>query len=315
MRPANPPEVRSLGDLLDLAFRQYRADFRFVISAAVWILLPFLLLSSVSTYKSAKNVSEVVTQLVHGGDLASLTKPLQGTNGQLLGLGGIVGVLSTLLANALLYGAILHRVAARALAGDDVPLARCVAHALRRLLSVWLSNLFAVVLWWVPVTACWFVAIGAVAAVAGARAPMALVDATGVVLCIAAAGFTVWWSVRFAMVSSAAREDRRILWGAVARSWALTRRNAWRTLAYVVLTYLMAGVIELGLQAASAITRVPAVTVAVSGLSQLFVTPWMMLAIAWLYVDLRIRADGLDLAAWLREHAPAPTAQADGGGG
>lgn len=103
---------------------------------------------------------------------------------------------------------------------------------------------------------------------------------------------------------------------AVGRSWNLTRGNWWRTLGILILVGILVSIIQTALTAlfGGLAAVVPglgndlraAIVLTVSTGVNALVSPITPIAISLLYLDLRVRKEGLDLDQLARQAAPGP---------
>jgi MFS family permease len=127
---------------------------------------------------------------------------------------------------------------------------------------------------------------------------------------LAVAGLVVfgfWFSVRTLLIAPALVLEGKGFWATVARAWALTRGVFWRTLGIYLLTYLIVSFlgsivgapISYGFSLASAVMSEPvllAVGTALATLVQMLLqTIFLGAVIALLYIDTRMRREGLDV--------------------
>ncbi|TGY76208.1 glycerophosphoryl diester phosphodiesterase membrane domain-containing protein, partial [Cellulomonas shaoxiangyii] len=117
----------------------------------------------------------------------------------------------------------------------------------------------------------------------------------------------VWVTVRTLLVPPALMLEGKPFWATVARAWRLTRGSFWRLLGtYLLATILVAVVTYLFLVPASLLAGVlvgttgsTAVTVVVTAVATIvgltISTSFLAAVVALLYVDVRMRREGLDL--------------------
>ena len=137
----------------------------------------------------------------------------------------------------------------------------------------------------------------------------------GMLALIAAAA---WVSVKLSLAPAALVQEETGVFRSIARSWQLTGRNWWRTFGILLLTSLIVSVLSqvltvpfsiiIGLASASQSTEsavlsavlLAAVTIVVSSVGYAF----QGAVTALLYVDLRIRREGFDLALMKEQESP-----------
>jgi hypothetical protein len=131
---------------------------------------------------------------------------------------------------------------------------------------------------------------------------------------IAAIVFLVWLAVRWAVAYVTLLAERVNPWRALGRSWKLVQGNWWRTVGIVLLVWLLVTIIKSAisllfggiaalLPGLSEEVRAGAVTVVTAVVNALVgaITP---LAITMLYLDLRVRKEGVDLDQLARQTSP-----------
>lgn len=309
--PAGTLRPRNIGDLLDATFRQYKQHFSFLFRASAFTLIPYLVLDVMVNRGSVGQFRTLLSQLTHASSITQLAS-LQQSGHTAVNWPGLVALgLISLIVMPLLYGAILHLITHDALAGGTVPLGAALRYSASRLWATIITNVFSLLLWGVAVAVTTVLVAITIGVAAATKAPDAISIILGVIAVIIAIVVDVWLAIRFAFRSSVAIEERRILWPPLGRSWVLTRGNFWRTFGFFVLIYLMLGVLRSGVNTA-ALLLIPSTVLAslVTGIVSFFTIPFGMLATANLYVDLRIRTDGMDLQRWLSDEPgdenPAP---------
>jgi hypothetical protein len=311
--PVPIPGPLGLGDLLDRAFRLYRAHFWPLLGIAALVLVPVALIDGLLT-------GSVMASLV---DIDALM--LTETPEDIDWMAGTFGVLGTLMVTTVVY-AIATGFASLALTAHNVAalqqkpirIGEGLRIALRRFwtylgMSVlrWLATLAVIVLAILPimcVLVAWLAAIGT----AEGDSTLAVAGFLVLTLIMYAVAFaiylvpTVYLSARWIVTLPGIVESS---WGAVAAlrgSWRLTRGNVWRCVGYLVLLGLLnaaiANVPGLLLNQIVGIAM-PDNLMLAAVLSQiassLFAILWLPLSVAatvLLYYDLRVRNEGYDLA-------------------
>ncbi|HEX2362595.1 MAG TPA: hypothetical protein VHI11_11020 [Jiangellaceae bacterium] len=232
----------------------------------------------------------------------------------LIGASAIV-VIVTWIATVLLTG-ILTVVVSRAVLGERPTVGEAWAAARRRLPRLLLLTIVYSVIWLVPFLIAGLV--GAMLAAVGLDADGAA--ATAVVLVLVAIPVAVWLYVRYALsgpalmlesTSTASIDGSRPIgvFGALRRSAELVRGSWWRLFGILLLIVLIALIIS---QVISVLFALPAlvleqnpsesqflITLVVSALGGVvaatITAPFTAAATALLYVDRRIRREGLDI--------------------
>lgn len=301
VNPLRPPSV---GDLINTTFRQYRVYFPFLSKVLVFLLLPFLIVQSIINYQTQSRTGSTIRQLAGNIFQASGHHPLLPLNQPptpptpVSIAGNLIIGLILIIMYPLIYGVILHFIARTSMSDESVGFGESLRYSAKRWFSVIVTDFFLGIISVICLGIAWGVVIGAIAALSTFKVSLAVTIPAGIVLVLGAILLTLWLVTRVAMTSSVVREEKRIFWPAIARSWVLTRGNFWRSLGYIVLIVLMVEVIQGAIMGVSFV--LPAVlSVIVIGIGTLFLAPFQMLAMANLYVDLRIRTDAMDLGEWL----------------
>jgi len=147
--------------------------------------------------------------------------------------------------------------------------------------------------------------------------------AVGVPLGIAASAAAVYLYCRFALAPCATVLERAGVRQSLRRSGVLVRRSWWRVFGVLLLAFLVAAVISqvvqvpfllfgiapLGLRGGAGLvegtTRLLVLTYIGGGIAQTVVAPFSAGVRALLYVDRRMRAEGLDVALAAASAQPA----------
>jgi hypothetical protein len=309
-----PLRPLTLGPLLAAPFQALRRNPRITVGAA-------LLLQGIPTIIVTVLIAGGVALLV--GRIASADVGDQPTL-QAGAIGGIIvlGVLSlviTTVFSALLQGVIVGEVSRETL-GEKLTFG-----ALWRLVR---GRFGALVGWTLILALAWLIAVALVVAVVVVLASIG--GSVGVIGAVSAgllgalglAALAIWVNTKLAMVPSALVMERLTLGAAVARSWRLTDGYFWRTFGIIALVWLIVYAITQTVSIPFGLIGgflggVLAPTQASSGdtLTQLLVTQLSVnvlasivtaivgaigsviqnAAVALLYLDLRMRKEGLDL--------------------
>ncbi len=297
-----PLRPQSVGDLIDTTFRQYKRDFPFIARVSLFILLPYLVISSIINYSTMSTARSTLSQLVnsftqspnHAFHPANPTPALSGAHLSM----DIPLLIVAIVAYPLAYGTVLHRVAPTRLRNQRTSFGEALRFSASRLFQVIVTDIFAWFAVSIVLTMAWIIAIVPIPLMSSARVSLAVTIPVAILLVLAALLFTLWVITRVSLTSSVVREEKRIFWPPMWQSWVLTRRSFWHSLGYLVLVYLMVGVIQGGISGIGTLLP-PAIDVIVVGITTLFVAPFQMLAVANLYVDLRVRTDAPDLLEWM----------------
>lgn len=326
--PLPIPGPLGLGDLLDRAFRLYRAHFWPLLGIAALVLVPVALIDG----------------LLAGSAMASFLgfeeSALTGPPDDIAFVTGTFGYLAAVLVATFVY-AIANGFASLALTAHNVAtlqqrtltIGEGLRIAVRRFgaflgMSIvrWLATLAVALLVFVPILcvfAAWFASIGT-AQSDSTLAVMGLLALTLIMYAVAIALYlvpTIYLSARWIVTVPGMVESS---WGAIASlrgSWRLTRGNVWRCIGYLVLLGLLNAVItNLPALLLSQIVTIflPENLMLSSVLSQVagsvFSILWLPLSVAaivLLYYDLRVRSEGYDLSLRIAqmeaETAPSPS--------
>lgn len=154
-------------------------------------------------------------------------------------------------------------------------------------------------------------AVGLAAAAALLAGPAGLL--LGVPLALAGVGLAVYLYVRWSLAPAAALLERAPVRVSLRRSGVLVRRSWWRVLGILLLTFVIAGFVRQVLQvpflalgatsggfgallSGQGGTRLLVLSSLAGGFSQALVAPFTAGVTALLYIDRRMRAEGLDVA-------------------
>lgn len=330
--PVPIPRPLGLGDLLDRAFRLYRAHFWPLLGTAALVLVPVALIDGLLTGSAIVNFVNIDASMLDAApdDVGWMVDTF--------------GVLGTLLVTAIVYAIATgfaslaltaHNVAA--LQQSTIRIGEGLRIALRRFwtylgMSVlrWLATLAIVLLVILPIMCILFAWLAAIGAAEG-NSTLAIVGFLALTLIMYAVAFaiylvpTIYLSARWIVTVPGIVDSS---WGAVAAlrgSWRLTRGNVWRCVGYLVLLGLLNAVIANvpGLLLNQIVTiAMPDNLMLAAVLSQiassLFAILWLPLSVAatvLLYYDLRVRNESYDLAlriaqmeaATMPPHTPDPS--------
>lgn len=305
-------ERYSVGDLLDAAIRVYREHFgRLALTAAVF-LVPIAVLA---TLLFGVTIGAASGELFTGASEESAAGLVLGRLGAFL-LVTVGGYVATLLA----FGSLLAQTLAL-MEGQELRLGEAVRRGLRRLLPllglliVYSIVIFAVTfLLYIGAMFVFFVfatMLGAFTSMAGDNTVLLVVFGvvTGLFVLLAALvvmvpviTLTARWSVAPLLIYA---EQCGPL-GALSRSWHLTSNNTGRASFYLVLLFLFnllvlglpAAVVQMGLNFFTTPQMLSAAGGLGMGISYFINVLWyplLSLALVFLYFDLRVRNEDLDL--------------------
>jgi Membrane domain of glycerophosphoryl diester phosphodiesterase len=274
--------VMPLGELLDETFKLYRRHFTVIAGVALVIILPNLILSLISGSYRANPVTyleNVAQNFNNPNALATIQAQQQAYTSSPLYL------LSFPIAALLLPFSVgaLYRAATSLAAGNLETIGSVLLGTLRRYFAVWGVVILALLLF-----------VGAIA--------------------IVTIPVVIWVAIRWSVAIPALFAEGIGPVKALGRSWNLVRDNWWRTLGILIIVSIMVSLIQTALQVlfggvaavvpglngdlrAGVVTTTTTLVDALVGA----ITP---IAISMLYLDLRVRKEGLDLDQLARQAAP-----------
>jgi hypothetical protein len=274
--------VMPLGELLDETFKLYRRHFTVIAGVAVAIILPNLILSLISGSYRANPITYLqqlfqnlndpeALQAIQARQAEYFTSPLY-----------LLSLLTFVLMYPLNAGA-FYRAATSLAAGNTETIASVLAGTARRYFAI----VGVIILWVLVILGCvGFVTIPVV----------------------------IWVLVRWTVGMPAMFAEGIGPVKALGRSWNLTRENWWRTLGIVVIVWIMVTLINSAIQflftgIAALIPGLSddiraALVLTVATVVRALVSAITPIAITMLYLDLRVRKEGLDLDQLARQAAP-----------
>ncbi|WP_374007699.1 hypothetical protein [Leifsonia sp. LS-T14] len=311
-----PLRPLTVGTLLAAPFQALRRNPRITVGAALLLQgIPSIVVSVLIARGIALLVGRVIS-----GDASDQPALRAGLIGGAIVLGVVSLVISTVF-SALLQGVIVGEVA-RETVGDKLTFG-----ALWRLVK---GRIGALIGWTLLFALAWIVVLALVAAVVVALAmlggPAGTIGAVsvGIIGGLGLIPLAVWINTKLSMVPSAIVLERLPLMAAVARSWRLTRGYFWRTFGIIalvaVIVYAITQTISipfglLGGMLGGVFAPTSATSTSTETMSQLLVTQLSVnvlasivtaivgaiasviqtAAVSLLYIDLRMRKEGLDL--------------------
>ncbi|MBX3001245.1 MAG: glycerophosphoryl diester phosphodiesterase membrane domain-containing protein, partial [Caldilineaceae bacterium] len=312
-----------LGDLLDRAFRLYRARFRLFLLTAAIFLIPFSLISGLLTGQFLTGYMDAITAMTTTPDDLPST-----VAGEFFGIvGGFFGVMfvfgiAGLLINAIVALALTTQGIA-ALHEEGLTVGEGVRRGLRRFWSyigmsiaqfvlIFLATLAVLIPLFILIFAVIFAgaAIGATAFsdenIIGIIALVLVIICGYLVALILAVAPGIYLSARWIVATPSLLAEELGALDALRRSWRLTKKQGWRVVGYLILLYLITFVVislPVGLLQQVIIFTLPtsglglatAVSTAISSIVTVVWTPFYTCAVVLLYYDLRVRAEGYDL--------------------
>ncbi|HQY34391.1 glycerophosphoryl diester phosphodiesterase membrane domain-containing protein [Actinotalea sp.] len=294
-----PLRPLSLGELFDGAFRAVRANPRVMfgftgvvvaIAVAIQGLVQWLLLGVI-----AGDLSTVTSEIDPTGELG-----LADSLGSTLAQSATLPVLS--LATTVLTGVLIASVS-RSVIGQSITVGELWRLHWRR--ALWLVVFSAAT--GLVVAAAWAALIVPVVLLAAAEQWAGAV-ALGLVGFIGLFLATVWFQIRILLVPPALVLEGTGVWQAVTRGWALTRGSFWRILGIYLLTTLITGFVAQVIlvpvtMVAALVLQDPSMTsggaialISVgTAVAYTLTIVFMAAVVALLYIDIRIRREGLDV--------------------
>ncbi|WP_432572815.1 glycerophosphoryl diester phosphodiesterase membrane domain-containing protein [Kineococcus sp. SYSU DK005] len=301
-----PLRPLGLGEIWDGAFRAFRQNPRVMVGLSALVVVATSAVTVVASVLVARDVVRTTTALEAGtGDPAELLLGLT-SSGPLVLLSTLLQVVSVQLLNGVLILSV-----SRAVLGRTISVAELWRVSRPRLLPLLLLSVLVTLAG----------GVGALALVPGVLV-LVLADAgaavaSGVVLLLAgllawvATGLWLWakWSMAAPALLLEGLSVRRSL----GRSWRLTRGSTWRVLGVLLLTsvvvlvvvaavqtpFALLGSLVMALLDGGSVTVSVAASQAVSTLGSVLGSvvayPFLASVTALLYVDLRVRREGLDV--------------------
>ena len=271
-----------LGELLDETFKLYRRHFTVIAGVALVIVLPNLILSLISGSYRANPftfLQNVLQNVNNPDELARIqSRQSQYTSSPLYLLSFPIAALLIPFSVGALY-----RAATSLAAGNVETIGSVLLGTLRRYFAVWGVVILGV---------C--VGIGAIA--------------------IVTIPVVIWVLIRWSVAIPALFAEGIGPVKALGRSWNLVRDNWWRTLGILIIVGIMVSLIQTALAAlfGGMAALLPGLSddiragllTTVSTLVDALVGAIQPIAITMLYLDLRMRKEGLDLDQLARQAAP-----------
>ncbi|HXN02277.1 MAG TPA: glycerophosphoryl diester phosphodiesterase membrane domain-containing protein [Candidatus Dormibacteraeota bacterium] len=274
--------VMPMGELLDETFKLYRRHFTVIAGVAIVIILPNLILSLISGSYRANPftyVQDVLQNINNPDQLAAVqARQSQYTSSPLYLLSFPIAALLIPFSVGALY-----RAATSLAAGNLETLGSVLAGTARRYFAVW-----------------GIVILGALVAI----------GSIGIVTIPVVLWVLIRWSVAIPALFAEGVGPVK----ALGRSWNLVRDNWWRTLGILIIVTIMVSLIQTALATlfGGAAALVPGlngdiragIVTTVTTLIDALVGAIQPIAITLLYLDLRVRKEGLDLDQLARQAAP-----------
>lgn len=292
-----PLRPLGLGEILDGAFKAIRANPRVMFGLSAVVITVAVVVSSLLTW---------YVQGLVAGDVADLMADLDpsGATGLADQMSMVVGQMLTApltsLATTILTGLLIVSVS-RSVLGRTISIGEVL-----RSPRVWWVVGFTLLAGLAPVLAYAAVAGAVVGLVAADLVPVAVVvGLVGVLLLVVG---LVWFTTRTLLVTPALMLEGKGFWSTVARAWRLTRGSFWRLFGIYLLVNILVGIVlqiilvPVGL-IALLVTQDPTATsfgsVVINGIGTTvgltLATTFTAAVVALLYIDVRMRREGLDI--------------------
>jgi len=316
----------SLGDLLDRAFRLYRARFGLFVRTAALFLVPMSVISGLLTGTFITDYMDALGAIMSSGNGPSEEAIFRIFGGMVgFGAGMFLLAIISLILNGIVTLALTSQGIA-ALHEDSLTVGQGVRRALRRFwpfvrMSILqgMAYVGATLGVLIPLGILFFLVVAAGMAVGlgmnNIGNTTGVVAGVGVVLLLVC-GYvlalilvmlpTVYLSARWVVAVPALVNEEGSARAALRRSWALTQGSVWRAVGYTVLLWLIGalvvsfpvGVFQQFLVivlAPRALGWATSVSTAVGSLFSVLWVPFNAGALVLLYYDLRVRKESYDL--------------------
>jgi hypothetical protein len=292
-----PLRPLGLGEVLDGAFKAIRANPRVMFGLSALVVGAAVVLSTILTWYVQGLVAGAISD-------ALLELDPSGASGLDAMLGWAVGTILTApiiwLATTVLTGLLIVSVS-RSVLGRTITIGEVLRSG-----RVW---------WVVGFTLLAGAAVLLVAALlVGAVIGLATADQTGLAVAVGILGWLalvvagIWFTIRTLLAPPALMLEGKGFWSTVARAWRLTRGSFWRLLGYYVLVQIMVSVASYFVMfpfelVGTLVTQDPTgtsfVSIVLTGVGNVIAytltTAFTAAIYALLYIDVRMRREGLDL--------------------
>lgn len=288
-----PLRPLTFGELYDGAFKAIRSNPGVMFGLAAAVVAVVSLLQGVATFGMFERLNAIAGQpTADAADLDEIYDTMTATLGPLL-VSTVVSFVVTTILNGVLIHSVSQSVIGRRLSVGE--LWTLVRPQLLRLLG--LTLLIGIGLT-IAVTLCLLPAV--LASFGGDIGLVVGLVVLGALLALAALLFLVVITV---LATPALVLERAGVLTALRRSWQLTRRAFWRVAGIYLLTSVLVGIVAQVVAQPVAmlaglsgdLTVVTVATMIGATLATALTTPFMAAVIALLYVDIRIRYEGLDV--------------------
>lgn len=289
-----PLRPLGMGEIYDGAFKSVRANPRVMFGLSAIVVTLTVIIETLTQRSTLGAINSIATPSVSGEAELGLDDVLGSTSG--LALSGVISFVSVTLLTGLLMISV-----SRSVIGQQVSLAEAWQRA-RPLVWRLLGLTLLVMLLTLAVPAVWLTLL-----------VLTLVsESWGLALLVGLAGglatvvVLVWVAVRTMLATPALiLEEQRVLAG-LRRGWLLSRGSFWRLFGIYLLTMIIVGVVSSLILSPAQIVPlvlsldplgVPAlaITAIASIIASVLTTPFAAAVTALLYIDVRIRREGLDV--------------------
>ena len=294
-----------MSEILDGAFSAIRRNPRATLGVGALIMTIYGIVAAVIAPGAVTGFGLSSFGNSRQANQAQLQHELSNFGQELAGLG--VTYLLLVIAGQILTG-MLTVVVGRSVLGGQITAGEAWRRTLPRLPAIF----GATVLFCLVIIGVWAVYLGIGLGLVAAHAPSGAAVAYFALAAVAVLGVTVWLWTSFILANQVVVLERTGPARALGRSWRLVRHSFWRVLGIVLLTELIVGIASAILQLpfsipASIITshagtplHPPVVAVIIGTIGTIVsraVTGALLAGVyVLLYVDLRMRKEGLDLA-------------------
>lgn len=285
--------VQSVWGLIGATFRHYGRGFLSIVTASVFVQVPYFVLSLLFNHPSTASAPIDLAKLQQVTSLQQLAKLEQQAGVTPQPITWVLMFLNLLIVTPLLYGIIVQLVLHEHHrdSGGVRRVPALFSQAFHRLGSAVGSLILASLLVMFAALAGMAV-IGLFVAVFSAVAlPTSVVGAVTVLLVIALFCVLIWVGVKIVAVIPVVYAEGVAGISAVARSARLAQRNAWHIIGFVFCIYVITTVVRVVLSAiALGLVQNATGASVVADFLSLFTEPFMLVGMTLLYVNLRIRA-------------------------
>ena len=292
-----PLRPLGMGEIYDGAFRAVRANPRVMFGLAALVVTLAVILQSVIQWYVKGILAPQLTEL-------SVDLDPSGQMGFAEQVGSSIGLLIaapvTSIATTILTGLLIVSVS-RSVLGQVATVGEVL-----RSWRVWLVVGFTFLSGIVILTVLAVLVTGVTLLAVNDQVALAVLVGLGGSLAFAAAA--VWFTTRTLLVPPALMLEGKKFWPTIARAWRLTRRTFWRLFGIYLLTTILAGIIaqiivfpatliaqialrDLTATSFGSVVVIGIATIIASTLSTTFVAS----VVALLYIDVRMRREGLDV--------------------